>query len=748
MALQSFLFGGDTKETPESIKRKRDIARALLGAQGAPRNVGEGLNALGDGIVSAVLNSRADKAEKTGMESAANDFSPLIGGFGVSPATPGATGSSMPKVDAGGNIPVATAPDDVKNLIAANVPPELQAYATNLIGKESSFDPNAVSPTGATGLAQFTRGTGKQYGLVSDQGDMRKDPVANLKALVALTNDNRAGLTQALGRAPTDGELALAHQQGLQGAVNLLSGKSVPGNNLAVNNVDPNSDPRAAAKKIMAFYGGSGGQEVASLDPSAGMDSASPIEPPPVNAPAPPPTPGYVDPAISTERRAPAPLPVPAQAPQPSPAVAQALMAPQKGGRLGTPPQPLPDAEFNARFGSDDTGAIPPQIGPQSALPPLPVTEVGPTPNVASVPPMADAPQQPNQEVAQALLRQDRSGVGIGGDAPGAGYFPAAPNVQGQGPSQEQLLRVLTNEYSSPSQRAVANALLQRQMDANDPDAALDREYKRAQIGALTGKQAGYTVLSPAERKALGIPDTDQRVYQKGPNGQIDAVGGVGQTINIGNEVDQRRAAAERAGLKPEDPGYQGFILTGKMPKENEQPLTTTDKKAILEADDAISTNKSAIGLLDQAMAINKKANSGWLAGTRAVLGNNLPDIAVPDLLSSPESSAATTEYDNLVQQGALSQLKTIFGGNPTEGERSILLDLQASSNKPPAIREKILQRAKALAEARLTLNQQRSDQLRGGEFYKPQGGMSNGDSTKQGGPQRFRFNPVTGELE
>ena len=39
---------------------------------------------------------------------------------------------------------------------------------------ESNFDPTAKSPTGATGLFQFTRGTARDYGLVD-----RKDPVAN-----------------------------------------------------------------------------------------------------------------------------------------------------------------------------------------------------------------------------------------------------------------------------------------------------------------------------------------------------------------------------------------------------------------------------------------------------------------------------------------------------------------------------------------------------------------------------------------
>lgn len=91
-----FIFGGDTGETPESLKRKREIARALLTAQRAPRNVGEGLNSLGDGIVAAVLNHRADSAEQQGMASAQEAFSPILAslGFGEFPAAPAASGGA------------------------------------------------------------------------------------------------------------------------------------------------------------------------------------------------------------------------------------------------------------------------------------------------------------------------------------------------------------------------------------------------------------------------------------------------------------------------------------------------------------------------------------------------------------------------------------------------------------------------------------------------------------------------------
>lgn len=198
---------------------------------------------------------------------------------------------------------------------------------------------------------------------------------------------------------------------------------------------------------------------------------------------------------------------------------------------------------------------------------------------------------------------------------------------------------------------------------------------------------------------------------------------------DIANQVEQRKRAAAGMGLAPEHPSYLSFVLTGKMPREDAQPLTATDKKAILEADESVLTNKAAITALDEAMKISPKANTGYGASFRATLGNNLPDLLVPDVISSPESSAATANYDNLVLGQALQSLKSIFGAAPTEGERKILIDLQASADKPDHVRQEILARAKRLAEARLSFNQRRADELRGGTFYKQQGGTSNANA-------------------
>ncbi|MNL19054.1 hypothetical protein D3C87_1402340 [compost metagenome] len=91
-------------------------------------------------------------------------------------------------------------------------------------------------------------------------------------------------------------------------------------------------------------------------------------------------------------------------------------------------------------------------------------------------------------------------------------------------------------------------------------------------------------------------------------------------------------------------------------------------------------------------------------------------------------------ELDNVVTSQALGQLKAIFGAAPTEGERRILLDIQGSTSQPPEVRKAIFERARQAAQRRLDFYQQRSSELRGGEFYKPAGGTSGkGNRTSSG---------------
>lgn len=192
-------------------------------------------------------------------------------------------------------------------------------------------------------------------------------------------------------------------------------------------------------------------------------------------------------------------------------------------------------------------------------------------------------------------------------------------------------------------------------------------------------------------------------------------------------ETDYQRRVreAEQAGLKTDSPAYQSYVLTGKMPREDQGPLTAVDKKAILEADEQVQANEAVINSLksvvsgEEGKTLNDRAGYGSGATTQAWIARNDPTGLFDDA-----KGEATTEFNNVVLGQALSSMKSIFGGNPTEGERAVLIDLQASVDKTPQERKKIIDRGIVLAERRLQFNKERANELRGGTFYKQEGGI------------------------
>jgi len=87
---------------------------------------------------------------------------------------------------------------------------------------ESSGNPNAQNPnSSAGGLFQQLDSNARAYG-VSD----KFDPAQSTEGAAKFAAENNSTLTGVLGRAPTGGELYLAHQQGPGGAAKLLSNPS------------------------------------------------------------------------------------------------------------------------------------------------------------------------------------------------------------------------------------------------------------------------------------------------------------------------------------------------------------------------------------------------------------------------------------------------------------------------------------------------------------------------------------------
>lgn len=266
---------------------------------------------------------------------------------------------------------------------------------------------------------------------------------------------------------------------------------------------------------------------------------------------------------------------------------------------------------------------------------------------------------------------------------------------------------------------------LQNRQQDQARQAAQDEESKRrfALTYGLQARAAQRADEGPVETAAqrakaasqYGLtPDMPEfKSYVLG--GQLPA-----QSTAVGAQVEQRKQAALANGLDPSSPGYQSFVLTGKMPREDAQPLTAGDKEAIRAADDAVIANKAAIDSLGRAKQFSKEAFAGPAAGGRGYAASFLGSSS-----DIGRGGIATENLTNEVMTNALGQLKAIFGGNPTEGERKILLDLQGSVTKPDVVRQAIFDRAQAAARNRLEFNQKRADELRGGTYYKPPGSMS-----------------------
>ena len=133
--------------------------------------------------------------------------------------------------------------------------------------ENASGDPNAVSSTGARGYLQWTGSTAKQYGVTPGDAASEADGGARFQI------DNRLALANALGRAPTEAEVYLAHQQGAEGAAKLILHPDLPAavalgnaNAIAVNGGTPGMTAAAFVQKWTDKFNAAGPPPGASND--------------------------------------------------------------------------------------------------------------------------------------------------------------------------------------------------------------------------------------------------------------------------------------------------------------------------------------------------------------------------------------------------------------------------------------------------------------------------------------------------
>lgn len=311
------------------------------------------------------------------------------------------------------------------------------------------------------------------------------------------------------------------------------------------------------------------------------------------------------------------------------------------------------------------------------------------------------------------------------------------------GPSQAERLFALSRAMLSPTKVPGFAGFLGNVTGALSENAKAAREAEQAREEQLYNLRQQYAEGTATRAAALPKTAADLAAkYLAATKPVVPRVVGTpvigGKVVTVtqdpnSGKIETNELGPAPAGLKPLPNTFAGgqpvFInAEGKTVLANGTPVTQFDVKAkpisateqnrIVETEDAVNTRMGTITSLEQALALNSQAYEGALSGWRKTLGG---------IFSSDDPRYVATEnFDNIIQSSGLRDLKTMFGANPTEGERKIYLELQAISSKPRAVREDIIRRTIAAQKASVARETQRLERLKRGE-YSTRGGSTVG---------------------
>ena len=252
MSTPQFIFGGNTGvASPKELKRLRALAEALAGPARAPQNVGEGLAAIGDALLYRSTMKKADAMEKEGEESANKAFSPILDALSgkSAPASSGKVAEAL-----FGN------PGAAAEMEAGKSGGGSYRDAIASIESAGSGDYSAVGPANETlgrplGRYQIMEANVGPWSREALGREVTPDEFLKDPALQDKVFDHKfQGYVEKYGP-----EGAAQAWLGGPGSVGKTERKDVFGTSVG-----------DYGRRFMSAYGGSG-QEVASLDPSAGM---------------------------------------------------------------------------------------------------------------------------------------------------------------------------------------------------------------------------------------------------------------------------------------------------------------------------------------------------------------------------------------------------------------------------------------------------------------------------------------------
>lgn len=161
--------------------------------------------------------------------------------------------------------------------------------------------------------------------------------------------------------------------------------------------------------------------------------------------------------------------------------------------------------------------------------------------------------------------------------------------------------------------------------------------------------------------------------------------------------------------------------------------LTASEVNMREETENALAAAQNARRSLQRALDLSATAYAGPFAELRGRAAGTTG-------MDAP-TAEATARFSSTMTEQALGQLRAIFGGAPTEGERQILLKMQGSPGMSRVEREAVIRDAVAAVEAREARARARLQDIVSGNYsrvdpgYTPPAGAPPHTPPPRGGP-------------
>ena len=191
---------------------------------------------------------------------------------------------------------------------------------------------------------------------------------------------------------------------------------------------------------------------------------------------------------------------------------------------------------------------------------------------------------------------------------------------------------------------------------------------------------------------------------------------------NAENKANTDAVNAETKRIEANKVGTGGVDAKGNPVARK---LEANERAVLFELQEQIDADRGVGNSLSRLDELSNDAYSGAFASFRGTAVSRLPGGG------SNKRANATVLSENITIELALKQLKSTFGAAPTEGERKILMDLQASVDKSPVQKKQIIAAAMRAVAERIRYREKRQEAIRSGSYIMPKGNSSSSSSNK-----------------